>query len=143
MKIRNVLAISILSFIPLCSSAGTHSSKIFLNGGVIAPNHDVEILFNNLLESVAYKVSCEITSDNKAKQENDYVALNASDHKIQPVMNGTSLNQLWQTKISAKDMNELTLYGVTSASASMVIRNLDDTDTLTVKNCYALPQVWE
>lgn len=51
------------------------------------------------------------------------------------------LNQHWQAKISAKEPNRLSLNNVTSASASFVIRNLDDTDTITVKHCYALPQV--
>lgn len=142
-KIYTTLAITLLACSPLLSTASTFSSKIALTGGDISPNQDLEIFFNNLLESVVYTVQCDtITSNGKSKQANDFIALYSADFYLVPSINGNYLmSHPWQASISTTETNNLNLKNVTRSSASIIIRNLDDTDTISVKNCYALPQV--
>lgn len=138
-KFRKLLAISVLATLPVLSHA-SFSSKVMLPGGMISPNKDIEISFNQFLESVVYEVSCELTSNGKSNQDSNYIALHSSDYNLKLAINDMALNQYWQAKISAKESNRLTIKNATGAS-SIIIVNLDDTDSIIVKNCYALPQV--
>ena len=123
----------------LSSDQGFPSVELVLSGGKIAPNQDIEIRFDKLLENVVYEVQCDVTSDRKTGQDNDYISLFSRDHNMFPLINGYPLN-LWQAKISAVNVNHLNVHNVKHSSTSLGITNLDDTDTITVSNCYALPQ---
>lgn len=144
-QFKKLLAVSIIAVLPVMNDAHALSSLISLQGGVAAPLQEYTISLDKLREGVAYNVQCTLESDNKTHQSENYVQFKSFG------MMGMSPNFFvndiavaggsGQAKISTTQASVFRTEYVRKDANSIVISNLDDADTISVKNCYALPSV--
>ncbi len=146
MKIRTALVIAMLT-LPTFAFAKAQSSTIDLGGAVAAPGKEAVIDLNKLLEGVNYVVNCTVRSNDVSKQPFDMVQLSTDQIMITPsfTLNNTDVGVNNQAKLPATADVSLQATNVQRLSGGMVqdfymtLRNLDDTDTITLSNCYANP----
>lgn len=145
-QFKKLLAVSVIAVLPVINSAHALSSLISLPGGVAAPLSEQTISLDKLRDGVTYNVRCTLESDNKSNQEVNYIQVMSSGNfgiNANFAVNDQPLNAggIAQASISAKNSNTFDTYSVNATFRSITVRNLDDTDSVIIKNCYALPSV--
>jgi hypothetical protein len=100
--------------------------------------HETQINLDKLLSDVNYRISCLISSNGISKQDYDDIQIITSLDTGDLSVNGNSLSKLNQTNIPVGAPAAFNAYNVHSYPL-ISVRNLDDTDTLTVFDCYAKP----
>ena len=138
MKIRKI--VSLLGILVLSSSVfATTSSVIKLDGFQVLPNQTSKLSFDNLLNGVSYDVTCNISSNGISKQDwDDIQIIDFNDLDVQVDNINLQGSTYKQTEISTKETGFITVRTVTNFN-SISIRNLDDTDTITISNCAGQP----
>lgn len=146
MKIKTALVIAMLT-LPTFAFAKAQSSTIDLGGAVAAPGKQAVINLNKLMDGVVYVVNCTVRSNDTSKQAFDMVQLSTNQMGMTAsfTMNGQDLGINNQGKLPATADVNLQATSVTKPLStmgfdfSMTLLNLDDTDTITLSNCYANP----
>ncbi|OGT49649.1 MAG: hypothetical protein A3E82_03255 [Gammaproteobacteria bacterium RIFCSPHIGHO2_12_FULL_38_11] len=138
MKIRKI--VSLLGILVLSGSVfATTSSVIKLDGFQVLPNQISELSFKKLLDGVSYDVTCNISSNGISKQDWDDIQI-IDSHDLDVQVDNINLkgSTYKQTEISTKETGFITVRTVMNGN-SIKIRNLDDTDTITISNCFGQP----
>ena len=146
-QIKKILAVTVLTMLPVLGHAAMFSSKIALQGVVAGPLKDQDVELDKLLDGVVYDIECTIVSDNKSNQDSSALIISAHSMYSSPTIYlnkaGAPMPQPvpshGQGVISSKQQNILSVEGVMKDARILCIRNLDDTDTITIQNCYATP----
>jgi len=117
--------------------AATRSSDISLNDIVLKPTESQAFKFERLLPDVRYEITCAVLSDGASNQAEDVMQMQFHDEDVwlnnERVFDHQAFTMPTRTPIN------LEIYEVDRTNSYVVIRNLDDADTIRISNCVAKP----
>ncbi len=137
MRVTNVIfAIGLLA-LSANIFAEARSSDIKLKDMLIKPTQSQPFAFDKLLSQVNYTVTCMIMSDGISNQSEDILQMRFNNERVfigdEQIYSGQAF-----TMATGKPI-VMTLEEVYWGNSFVDIRNLDDTDTISVTNCVAKP----
>lgn len=116
------------------------SSDISLKDIVLKPTESRAIEFDKLIYDVNYDVSCIIYSDGASGQSEDVMQMQFGNEDIW-LNNDDRVFDHQSFPLATKTPIHMDIFNVEKKDARVLIRNLDDTDTIRVTNCVAKPHI--
>jgi hypothetical protein len=138
MKLNRIMILVSMFALTANAFAFARSSTIKLDDFTVSPLHETQMSLAKLPADVNYSISCLISSNGVSKQGWDDIQIITSLDSNNLRVNGNALAKFNQASISVGSSATFDMYNVNS-SPLISVRNLDDTDTLTVFNCFAKP----